>query len=447
MQVDHVLSAVLTQPWLINPQSAEGYFPMVLKMLDAKSGKKSAKGEPKPLQVTVISASSAGDSLALAMSKYDTFDKAPEGSIALIQLEGPMMKEDYCGSPGTRTLGRLIQEADSHPNISGHLLYSNTPGGTVAGTENFSAIIKNTQKPFVAYVENMHSAGFWAGSGANVIIIGGQTASAGSIGTMTTINDFSGWYEQMGIVIRQVRATKSVDKNEAYYQAQQGKPEKLQKEVLDPLNEVFLAAVKANRGDKLDLKKEDVLTGKVYYGQTAIDVGLADEMGSFEYAVQRARELADEYSSSNQSSKNNTKSMSIFSKNKFPKLSALAGKKAEEITDADMEAVNEELTAAGIEHAGVISASQLATFEAAVASEKKLKGDNKTLTDANAKLTTDLATAEAEVERLGAMDGDKPTGSAKKGADNKDDASAEDENQKLIDNLPHNKKLDQDFGY
>ena len=443
MRVNKVLSSVMTKPWLIDEQSAEGYLPLVLKMLDqpaiaqapaATSSIKKEKPKPKPYAVAIIGAGGAATSaMAISMAKYSSYDQAPAGSIAVINLDGPMMQDDFCGTPGTRTLGQRILEADAHPNIAGHVLKSNSPGGTVAGTEHFANIIASTKKPFVSFVENMHSAAYWSGSSSDLIVMGGQTAGAGSIGTMTTIADYTKYYERMGIAIRNVRATKSVDKNESYYQAQQGNPEKLQQEVLDPLNEVFLSAVKANRGDKLNLKKEDVLTGKVYHGNKAIEVGLADEIGSFEYAVQRAHELAGEASDSNQSSNNNQDTMSLFGKNKFPKLAALAGKPAAEITDAEIDAVNDELEANGIEHAGMISSTQLTTFEAAIQEAKDLKA-------ANAQLTADLATANAEVTRLGALDGAKSTNTPKSGNEMQEEEGT-DENQAIIDNLPHNRAL------
>ncbi|PSR53903.1 hypothetical protein AHMF7605_10430 [Adhaeribacter arboris] len=442
MQVNRILSAVLSQPWLIDPLAAEGLLPLVLKMLEQgptaqlEEEPKDKKKKGWQYEVALVGHASAGRA---SLMSYSSYDDAPAGSIAVTTVSGSMMRNDYCGSPGTSTLGQRIKEADAHPNIGAHLVRFNTPGGTVDGTEAFASIIQQTQKPLVAFAESMCSAGYWSGSGANLIVAAGKTAGVGSIGTMISLASFEEYYKKIGIATHNIRATKSKDKNEGYYQALEGKYDKLRTESLDPINEAFMAAVQENRGDKLNLKKEDVLTGKVYYGQSIVDVGLADEIGNFDYAVRRAQELAQEHSSSNQSTIHNQE-MSLFSKNKFPKLSALAGKKTEDITAEEFDAVNEELEAAGIDTAGFITAAQLTTFETGLSDATRLQTENNTLTAANTKLTADLATANSEVTRLGALDGAASTGSAKAGTEMEEEA-AEDENQKAIDALPHNQAL------
>lgn len=435
MQVNPILSALLTQPWLIEPQAAEGLLFSYIQFLkggpEASSLFQVKENKEDKFYAIGFVAGLTGSAAVSTMMKYSVYDDAPAGSIAVHTVEGAMMERDNCGTPGTRTMGQRIQAADAHPNIGAHLVDWNTPGGTVAGTESFGSIIKSTSKPLVSFVRNMNSAGYWSGSNANLIIVGGHTASAGSIGTMITLASFDKAYEEMGVVVHNIRASRSKDKNEAFYQAQQGKYDRLREEALDPINEAFLSVVQENRGDKLDLKKNDVLTGLVYYGQSIIDVGLADEMGNFDYAVRRTLELMDEHSNSNQPNSQNKMAINLF--NKYPKLTALAGVAAADIKDDALQAANEELEAAGITGVTVISDAQAEAFQAAAQENATLKADNK-------KLTESLAASQAEVTRLGKLDGAAATGSAKEGAELKDEEGA-DENQKAIDALPHNQAL------
>ncbi len=373
-----------------------------------------------------------------ASTVYSSYDDAPSGSVAVVTVDGPMMINDYCGTPGTRTLGQRIKAADAHENISAIVIRMNTPGGTVSGTEAFHNIIKNTSKPLVVHADMMCSAGVWAGCGSNLIIAAGKTASVGSIGTMASITDFSGYYEKHGIKSHTIRASKSVDKNEAHAQAMQGKYDQLRKEQLDPLNEAFLGSVQEFRGDKLDLKKEDVLTGKVYFGQNTIDFGLADEMGDFDYAVQRALQLA---ASQNNTDNSITQNQTMFGKNKFKAVAALAGKTGEELTAEMVTAANEELEAAGIEGVALITESEYDALQASVKAEKDLTAQVKTLTDTNATLTTERDNFKAEAEKYGNQPGATPTSVKKDGVDNPE--SGADESQAAIDALPHNQALDQ----
>ncbi|MFC6999580.1 S49 family peptidase [Rufibacter roseus] len=438
MRLNPVYSAVLREPWAIDPLAAEAYLPLVLQMMEnsttAKEDSESEKKEEKPLvrAVAVIGALSSSD--RVFTSSFSSYDEAPTGSIAIHTVDGPMMTEDYCGAPGTATIGVLIQEADDHENIAAHLVHWKTPGGTVSGTERFSGIITDTKKPLVSYAEQMCSAGYWSGSGANLIVAAGKTAMVGSIGTMCTITDFSGWYEKIGIKSHTIRATDSKDKNEPYLQALQGKYELMQKQQLDPLNAAFTSSVKDNRGEKLDLKEENVLTGKVYIGQTIVDCGLADELGSFEYAVQRAAELARAETGNPKSTNNpnSNNSMGIFSKKPvaaataFASVAALAGKKGEELTAEMLDAANDELEAAGIEGAALITVEQHDAFQASVENE--------------AKLTQQLEQANDKIAKLEKKPSEASTTPSKANGETPEPAAG-DENAKIMADLPHNKAI------
>jgi signal peptide peptidase SppA len=418
---------------MIDPAAAESYMPIVVSLLSRGASVDASAGiEPKEKAATLPFAMSA---VAGAMVQYSSYDEAPEGSVAVITVDGPMMTSDYCGTPGTRSLGNRIKAADAHENIAAIVVRFNTPGGTVSGTEAFHNIIKNTSKPLVAHADSMCSAGVWAGCGADLIIASGKTSSIGSIGTMATILDYKGYYEKYGIKEHVIRATKSVDKNEAHYQAMSGKYDQLRKEQLDPLNEAFLECVQEFRGQKLDLKKEDVLTGKVYFGQKTITFGLADEMGDFDYAVQRALELANQQDEP----QNLNSTHNMFGKNKYRAVAALSGKKAEEITQEMVKAANEELEADGITGVALITEAEHDAFEAAAASESDLKAQVQTLTAANLTLTQERDAAVAKAAEYGSQAGAAPTSPAKTGADHKD--ATPDTNELAIDELPHNKAL------
>ncbi|RNI22042.1 S49 family peptidase [Rufibacter latericius] len=404
------------------------------------------KQEEKPRGITVcvvgIGAGAAASAVAerIMMSTFTSYDQAPAGSVAIHRVEGPMMTEDYCGSPGTATLGSWMREADDSENIVAHVIDWNTPGGTVAGTERFGGIIGSLSKPVVSFAQMMCSAGYWAGSEADLIIAAGKTAMVGSIGTMNTITDYSAYYEKFGIKSHTIRATDSKDKNETYLQALKGNYKPMQEQQLDPLNAAFTSSVKAKREGKLDLKAENVLTGKVYIGEAIVEVGLADELGTFEHAVQRAAELSrqetGESETANQSNSNTQ--MGIFSKKTVPAalafaaVSALVGKKGDDLTAEMVEAANDELEAAGIEGAALITVEQHAAFTASVQNEAKLTGELTAAQD-------QIATLKAKNEKLGKKPAASSTSVTKEGTEL---TEGTDENAAAMAALEHNKALD-----
>ena len=135
------------------------------------------------------------------------------------------------------------------------------------------------------------SAAYWIASAADEVISTSKTDVLGSIGTMVSWRDWSKMDESRGVVLKEYYATKSVDKNRSFKEANAGDGRMLIAEMLDPINNEFLSAVKNNRKEKLNLEKEDVLTGKTYVAQKAKDAGLIDSIMSFDQAIKKSISL------------------------------------------------------------------------------------------------------------------------------------------------------------
>jgi ClpP class serine protease len=191
---------------------------------------------------------------------------------------------------------------------------------------------------------------------------------------MIKLNDLSGYYEQAGIKEHVINATDSSGKNASYYAALQGDYAPLRAETLDPLNQVFLDSVTERRGSTIPAKmRKEVLGGKTWFGQDAIDRGLADEIGTLEHTAQRLVALAADPTSARRlgaaASATSSSPNPVFFKNKYPKTSALAGMAAADITPELVAEANAELVAAGITAATLVSETQAIEAEARIRAE------------------------------------------------------------------------------
>ncbi|MBC6988558.1 S49 family peptidase [Hymenobacter sp. BT491] len=431
MRTSPILRAILGGQFLMEESATQAYLPLVAALLDG-----SFKAEDwRELQSENAGSANfhaiQGSATSLFFEGYSSLDEMPVGSVNIMSVEGVMMEEDTCFSAGTRTMGQRIEEADDHANIVAHVAYVNTPGGSVAGLERFANIVANTKKPFVVLAVQMCSAGVWGFCGADHIVANGRTSIGGSIGTKFDTKDYSEFFKKMGVVHRSITATKSTNKNAAFEAAAAGDPEPLRAQLLDPMNEVFLSTVEEHRGDKLptgEKERAEVLSGMCYLGETLVAKGIADSMGTMQDAIQIALDLAaaqaiaaptppTAISQKLSFSTSNPNSMSLFgAKSKFPKLEALSGKTT--ITAEEATAANEELRAAGITTAALITEGN---YNALVEKGNKAEAAEKQvtqLTSAKAKLEGELADSQKEVERLGALAGDNPTTAAKKDGDN-----------------------------
>lgn len=230
------------------------------------------------------------------------FQNVQENSVLIIPICGTIMKDDYCGEPGTDTLSEWFKCALDSPNIVGIVLKINSGGGSVEGTGEFADLIKASSKPVVAYTDGiMASAAYWLGCSADEIFASHKTVEIGSIGTAISFYDNRKAMESYGYKQIYINADTSPDKNQDYFKALDGDFSGIKLNILNPTNDIFMQAVQDNRDGKLKKVKTVVdgttyfepLTGKMYLAETAIEeYGLIDKIGSLQDAVDRVLELA-----------------------------------------------------------------------------------------------------------------------------------------------------------
>lgn len=259
----------LNQPWLIDPNQADKWASFALEML--KPG-------------AVATPISGANEESTPYIKDNVF---------VLPVNGPLMKYENCGSPGTANMVASLLQANANDNVEAIVLQIDSPGGTVDGTKVFADAVKNSKKPVVAYVDGlMASAAMWIGSAAKQIVASTKTDMVGSIGTMVQWADFTEAYKAKGITVHEAYATQSVDKNKIFKTASGGNYTELITSMLDPINNEFLGAIKQNRAGKINLSGENVLTGKVYMAADAVKHGLVDSIGTLDSAIKSAKALA-----------------------------------------------------------------------------------------------------------------------------------------------------------
>lgn len=433
--------------WLMSLEDAHGYLPLISRLLkgDSFADLQNANNAPLPSAVYAVS---NGKNPGGEPQYYESFDEAPEGSYALVHVTGALMKNDFCFTPGTATLKNRLQTADKHPNISGHIIVYDTPGGMVDGTKSFADAIKATSKPAIGFVDELAaSAGYWLLSGCDEVILGSETAIVGSIGTMISMRDVRGYYEKEGIKFHDIFAEDSSEKNRTYLEALKGNYKPIQEQMLNPTNDIFLASVKANRPNIND----KALKGRTFLAADAINMGMADVIGNFEFALERLEVLKNSRRSNNQPQQE------MFGKNKFTALTAAlmvvaSLKEGEEPAENQITAINEEIeklelsaltvvTTAGLKEAETEATARELSLQAAQASRDQAIADLATANESIAKLTQERDAAQALAAKYGSQPGDMHTDPS----NGQGDMLEEDESQKLIDSLPHNMAVDGNF--
>lgn len=217
----------------------------------------------------------------------------PKGSIAKLSLSGAMRLEDGLSSRGVRQLVSDIQEADENPQIGAILIEVNSGGGeSIAGAELQNALEDVRRKKRTktgAYAIQMASAAVRALLPVDFIFAASGNSFIGSIGTMLTVNKQVLEYTKSNLL--EIYAKQSTQKNAEFRALLDGDLSPIQ-QLLTENNQVFLEEVQAYRKLRgTDEQKAEVLSGKLFTADVAMQRGLIDGIGTWGQAVERLQSM------------------------------------------------------------------------------------------------------------------------------------------------------------
>ena len=293
MAFSSLYSAVCRGKWFISFRDVEANLILVDKLLERGITKEDAekRSDVEPIPVLLSTGGKEAKS-------GNGFADAPKDSTAIIPIHGTLLKYGTYCSYGTTELADILRQAAKSSNISSVLLDIDSGGGSVDAIAPLVAAIQYAQskgKSVVAHCDLCASAAYYIASYCDEIIASNQISSEfGSIGVMMSFPDYAKYYEREGVKVHTIYSSLSDYKNAPFEMAKEGKYEMIREEELDPLARDFQENVKANRGNKLKLDTTGLVRGRMFYAKDAIAVGLADAIGTLDFAIQRAREIPRE---------------------------------------------------------------------------------------------------------------------------------------------------------
>ena len=280
------LANILSARWLISGEVAVNYLPLLVSFLNGQKITIDAaalgKTDSKPFAI-------AGNSDINTVSRWDlNSPDVPENSVGVIPIDGVLLDYD------TGRISKYLKDAENNPAINSVLLLVNSPGGMVSQIDLVSDQIRDFSKPVISFVTDIAaSAAMWLISGSRRIILSSKLNRIGSVGVMTSFTDIWPALKNFGVDRREIYATKSTHKNilkrtltdPSLSKEEQEKPLIAE---LDFVNDYFHQVISKNRGIALE---SEVFTGADYYSEKGIELGLADEINSIDYALTLSNRL------------------------------------------------------------------------------------------------------------------------------------------------------------
>ncbi len=204
--------------------------------------------------------------------------------VALIRIEGIITD--------SREATEEIKEYVKNPSVKAIVLRIDSPGGAVAPSQEIYEEVRKAvakKKVLVSMGSVAASGGYYIASPATRIIANPGTLT-GSIGVIMEIPNITGLMDKLGIKTEVVKSGKHKDMASIFRGIGKEEREILQG-VLDNVHTQFIKAVAEGR-KMLPSDVEKIADGRVFTGEQALKVGLIDELGNLEDAVQVAAKLS-----------------------------------------------------------------------------------------------------------------------------------------------------------
>jgi len=220
--------------------------------------------------------------------------------IAVINATGSITTGESSFSPltmektmGAETVARAIRRAYKDRDIKAMVIRVNSPGGWVLASERIWREVKRAReegKPVVVSMSDVAaSGGYYISCGADRIVALPGTIT-GSIGVVMAKLVLRGFYERMGINVETIKRGEHVD----IYSSTRELTEEERKMVREDMEGIYRAFLeRVSEGRKMPIEDVDRIgRGRIYTGSMAKRLGLVDDLGGMEKAVEMARDLA-----------------------------------------------------------------------------------------------------------------------------------------------------------
>ncbi|MFC1892592.1 signal peptide peptidase SppA [Chloroflexota bacterium] len=220
-----------------------------------------------------------------------------DGKIAVIRLSGIIAGSSQQGLLTTGGITpKLVREylkiAERDSGVRAVVLRIDSPGGSAAASQEISSSIRRFQeetgKPVVISMGDMAASGGYYISAYADSIVANPSTLTGSIGVISQFIYIEGLLEKLGLELETVKAGRHKDMGIGPLTEEQ---RQIMHDITDDLYKQFVTAVAEGRGLAV-ARVTELATGQLYTGSQALELGLVDELGGLDTAIDIAASLA-----------------------------------------------------------------------------------------------------------------------------------------------------------
>jgi len=217
--------------------------------------------------------------------------RSAEDRIVVIYLTGVIQESSgggfLSGAITPRYVQNQLEKAEADAEIKGIVLRVESPGGSIAASQEIAALIRNFSKPVVVSMADMAASGGYYISAPAQGIVAQPGTMTGSIGVISTLINTEGLYEKLGL---EVETFKSGEHKDMFGRTLTAEERQIMQDISDTAYDQFITEVAVDRGMELE-EVRALATGQLYLGTQALELGLVDRLGGIEEAIAYLAEL------------------------------------------------------------------------------------------------------------------------------------------------------------
>ncbi len=219
-----------------------------------------------------------------------------DGEVLVLAVAGAIVEDAEPGEPlaSAAALVQALEDAAEDERVRAVVLRVDSPGGSAHAAEQVRRAVAKVQqagKPVVASFSGLAaSGGYWLSASADAIVVSPTTVT-GSIGVFALVPDAAGLMQKLRLSTDGVRTGPFA----APLDPRQPLPAPVARALQASVNHTYERFVRVvAQGRSLpEQEVEAIAQGRVWLGDTAVKLGLADALGGVHEAIELARARAN----------------------------------------------------------------------------------------------------------------------------------------------------------
>ena len=238
-------------------------------------------------------------------------DNDAHNKIAVIEVDGIITSHeaDPAGNNMVDVIKAQLDRAKDDSRVKAVILKVDSPGGEVMASDQINKLFvkfqKDSDKPVICSMGSLAASGGYYISAPSRWIVADDLTLTASIGVIMEGLNYRGLMDKIGVAPDVYKSGKFKDMLSPMRETNEIPPEEhaMVQKLIDDTYQKFKGVVRdgrtaahkinGNEGKALSPDWESYADGRVVSGEQALQIGLVDELGDFDAAVDRAKKIAN----------------------------------------------------------------------------------------------------------------------------------------------------------